>query len=248
MGRVGAGIGTAITIRGALGGGAPTALNFVAASKVLQYVRADKGITLNGTRVSGWADQSPAGLNYSQGTAGNQPLYSAAGGPNGTAYVQNDSVARFLSSSLGTPQASTTPTSIWFIARQDTWSINTRILVDGSNAKKMVFQTTATPQVGLFNAAAAGTNSGATLLSFARFIAHFTGTGADRLKCGATNSAGLNAGNAAADVARNIGGTGANSSLVTFSEVLYLNAALSTAEETALDAYAVARYGGGLLV
>lgn len=45
------------------------------------WLRADKGITLNATRVSGWADQSGTGdanKNCAQGTAANQPLYNLA--------------------------------------------------------------------------------------------------------------------------------------------------------------------------
>lgn len=245
---LGGGIGISIAIHngGAIGA---TALGAVAASKVLQYVRADKGITLNATRVSAWADLSAAALHYTQGTAGNQPLYSAAGGLNGTAYVQNDSTARFMASTLALPQSSVTPTCIWMIARQDTWSINTRLLADSTNAKRLVYQSTATPQVGLFNASASGTNSAGVLLSWARIIALFTGVAAsDRLKIGATDATGLTAGNATADTARHIGGTGVNSSVVSYAEILYLNAALSAAEEAALDAYAVSRYGGSLLV
>jgi hypothetical protein len=41
-------------------------------------LRADKGITLNGTTVSAWADQSGNGNDFAQATAGAQPLFVAA--------------------------------------------------------------------------------------------------------------------------------------------------------------------------
>jgi len=47
------------------------------------FYRADLGVTLNGTGVSGHADQSGknvAARNYTQGTAANQPVFSGKGG------------------------------------------------------------------------------------------------------------------------------------------------------------------------
>lgn len=43
------------------------------------WLRADLGITLNATTVSAWADQSSAGNNATQATAGFQPLFVASG-------------------------------------------------------------------------------------------------------------------------------------------------------------------------
>ncbi len=42
------------------------------------WLRADRGITLNGSDVSGWADQSGNGNDASQGTALNQPAYNTS--------------------------------------------------------------------------------------------------------------------------------------------------------------------------
>lgn len=64
-------IGISIGIDNPPGGGfLPTQLS----SNVL-WLRADLGITLNGTDVSAWADQSGNGNNVSQGTALAQPAY-----------------------------------------------------------------------------------------------------------------------------------------------------------------------------
>jgi hypothetical protein len=42
------------------------------------WVKGDTGITLNGSKVSAWADQSGNGKNLIQNTAGNQPTYLAS--------------------------------------------------------------------------------------------------------------------------------------------------------------------------
>ena len=56
-------------------------------SGILLHFRADIGITLNSGDVSSWEDQGTGGHDLTQGTAGRQPAFSAAGGPNGTEAV-----------------------------------------------------------------------------------------------------------------------------------------------------------------
>jgi len=51
------------------------------------WYRSDLGITLNGSNVAAWADQSGNGRHAIQTTAGNQPPYSASGGVNNLPYV-----------------------------------------------------------------------------------------------------------------------------------------------------------------
>lgn len=62
--------------RGHGGGGQWTPL---ALSNLAAWYRADRGITLNGSTVSAWADQSGNGRHLSQGTAANQPTFTASG-------------------------------------------------------------------------------------------------------------------------------------------------------------------------
>ena len=42
------------------------------------WLKADAGVTLNGSTVSAWNDQSGAGRNATQGTTAKQPLYVAS--------------------------------------------------------------------------------------------------------------------------------------------------------------------------
>ncbi len=58
------------------GGNNGNPLTIIKSVTVLQWVRADLGITI-GTGVSAWADQSGNGHHFAQGTAGRQPAYTA---------------------------------------------------------------------------------------------------------------------------------------------------------------------------
>jgi hypothetical protein len=68
---IGVGIGCGLS-----GGGAPWTPKRLGASLAL-WLRADKGVFLNGSNVAAWADQSGNGRDFSQGTASRQPTWSA---------------------------------------------------------------------------------------------------------------------------------------------------------------------------
>lgn len=66
------------------------------------WLRADKGVTLNGSTVSAWANQGTAGGSFTQGSGPAQPTYSAAGGPNSKptlTFDGGDSLASTLAAS-----------------------------------------------------------------------------------------------------------------------------------------------------
>jgi hypothetical protein len=64
----------------------------------LVWLRSDLGITLNGSNVSAWADQSGNGRHVVQGTAANQPAYNATdAGYSGRPSVQFDGGDRLTS-------------------------------------------------------------------------------------------------------------------------------------------------------
>lgn len=88
---------------GAIRGGSflPTAI-----AGLTLWLRADTGITLNGSRVSGWADQSGHGNDGSQGTAAQQPLLVASA-QNGRPVLRGDGARRVDISGQGTPTAAT---------------------------------------------------------------------------------------------------------------------------------------------
>lgn len=109
-------IGNGIYVGRATGSSVPptTPLTILGA-ELLAWYRADLGITLNGSTVSAWADQSGNGHHLTQGTATNQPLFEAAG-LGGQPSVYFDGVDNFMiGHSLGAP-LSGTDAPITFIA------------------------------------------------------------------------------------------------------------------------------------
>jgi len=224
------------------------ALSWVALSKVLQYVRADLGITKDGSnRVSAWADQGAGAKHYTQGTGANQPLYLATGGPNSKPAVQIDSIARTLVSSLDLPAPGTTPTFIWSILRQDAWLSGYYIFTGGGTNHMNVWQAGATPGIRQFNTAHANSVS-ATIAAWGRLESYFSNTTSDYQKWISTTATGTSAGNTDPDANRSIGsGGGVGNAQVSVVEVLYLNAGASAGEKTNLDAYVTRRYGAGLV-
>ena len=65
------------------------------------WLRADLGVTLNGSTVSAWANQGTAGGSCSQGTGAAQPTYAASGfGARSRPYLQFDGTGDYLDAAL----------------------------------------------------------------------------------------------------------------------------------------------------
>lgn len=80
------------------------------------YLNPEAGITLNGSTVSAWADQSGNGYTASQGTTANQPTYLASG-INGKAALSFDGVNDSLSIPSFTTDA---PITVFVVANTST--------------------------------------------------------------------------------------------------------------------------------
>lgn len=234
-----------VVVRGA----SVSALNFVAASAVLSAHRADKGLTVDGAnRISAWADQSGNGKHYVQGTGALQMLWLPTGGPNSRAAVQIDATTREMTQALALPAPGTTPTLIWLIWQTDVWASNSRIVSsEAPSTKHLIFATTATPQLSIYNATQRADNTAGTVGSPFRIEAYFSNSAADFLKIGSTTQGGASAGNNAS--ASRILGLNASSLSLRgrVMEMLYLNRDLLAGERTALDEYVTNYYGAGLV-
>lgn len=230
---------------------ATTPLTILGSANVLQWCRADLGVTI-ATGVSAWADQSSAGKNYSQGTAAAQPAWSATAGPNSQAAITFDAVDDFLEAAgLTLPAPLTTPTYIDIILKQVAYdATGTDHLIGGATAatgylEMSVIQFNVDPMLRMRNSAGtANPNSGLAVGTWGRLAVGFTGSTSDFLRLIATNATGVDAGNTAGLNGRRIGlCPGAAATNVAIAEILYYT---NNSKRTQLDDYYTARYGAGL--
>lgn len=84
-------------------------------TSLLCWYRSDLGISLNGSNVSAWADQSGNGYHLSQGSATSQPAYVSSGGVNGLPYVlYTESSIQVLRNAVVQPAQ---PFEYWIVLR-----------------------------------------------------------------------------------------------------------------------------------
>lgn len=87
----------------------------------------------NGPDVSSWLDKFLiSGNDIPQATEALQPVFSAAGGPNGTPMVQSDGT-EYLQNTAWTPVSSLAST-IYAVVRMDTWVSGDRFVCKSQNA------------------------------------------------------------------------------------------------------------------
>ncbi len=209
----------------------------------LQAVQSDIQVTLNGSTVSAWLDQSGNGKDYSQGTGAAQPTYNAAG-LGGFPTLTFDGVDDNLASSLNLAAPVTTPTFIWWIGRQLAWGSGKRWFGGTSNGNIItVTGVTSSPTVQQFCGGAANANSAGVLNSWFRHEAWFNNGTSDYLKIGATSVTGASAGTGSA-TGRQLGNGAAASFLnMEIAAIMYFSGLPSAGELSALSAAAVAKYG-----
>lgn len=218
-------------------------------ASLLQWVRADLGVTLNGSDVSAWADQSGNGHDYAQGTASAQPAFQAAGGPNSQPCIEFDGVDELLvNTTLDLPAPGTTPTLIWLIMRTVTWTGGRAIVgSDASFGCELRFAN-ATPDVSAYNGVD-NLSSDLPVATWGRVQGFFNNATTDYTRAIAgAKATGNNAGNTNPGLGRRIG-RGNPSGFANFllAEYFIANRDTTALEDTALDAYVTSRYGAGLV-
>lgn len=233
------------------GGGRLTNPALIMGASTVAWWRSDLGITLNGSTVSAWADQSGNGHHLTQGTAANQPTYNVSGGPGGKPSLLFDgSTERLVNTTIDRPAPNVTPTLVWAVLRQVTWNINVRFWGFGTaNLGMVVLGQSGSPTIGMANPTAANLHGGMTVNVYKRLKAYFSGSTSDYLKAGsasATTGASAGTNDNAAKFVLAARGDELNLSNIEVCEMLIASADTSVDQETSLSAYLASRYGGGL--
>ena len=220
-------------------------LSIFGSANVLQWVRADRGITL-GTGVSAWADQTANANNYSQATGGKQPVYNTVDPTLGNKpTITFDGVDdTLIDAGFTLPAPGTTPASALSVLKIVAESTNGAPYGDASAGGVIsLIQGGAGAHQLRAQCGAVGATTTFSAGQWMRTHSDFTGGASDVSRTGSSQSTGL-AGNATAS-GRAIGsvGTGLFCNCAVF-ELVYLNFIPSAAQLAAYDAYVNAITGG----
>ncbi len=224
-----------------------TPLTIISSVSVLQWVRADLGVHLTSGNVDTLNDQSGNNRHFSQGTAANQPTYTASDATlNNQATFTCDGATRQIAS---TSFAQADPVWVWLIFKLVTWGANRRVwCANQASNTPTIFMTGSSPAIAQNATSTVNSNSGAVLASWRRGEFLFSSSTGDYIKIGATLVTGASAG--ATTIASGVVLGGAFSAGVTgnvaFAEYALCAGKPNAGELTALDAYVTSRYGAGL--
>ena len=227
----------------------PLFSSLVTSVTCLQSVQADRGVTLNGSTVSAWADQSGNAKDYTQATPGSQPTYNATG-LNGRPTLTFDGVDDTLTSALDLPANSTTPSFLWLLFSMPTWTSSDRIVGSVGAADGCSLQEANPTNRIRQQAGSANTPGNLALSTWYRLESLWAADVSGYMKCGPASAGGA-ASNSGATTGRAIANTMGGSTLlanIDVAAVLYFNGAPTAAELLALSNAAVAYGGAGVLI
>lgn len=223
-------------------GGAPTFASALGAD-LLQWCRADLGVTQSGGLVSNWSDLGTLGHAYSA-TSTARPTWGATAGPNSTPAITFDGAANILScATLNLPAPGTTPVWIWLMARQDSWTSTRRLFgaASGSNSTLLAYQNGSSPQIMQYAGANANTITTAAVGVWCALQFYFSNSTADFTKVNDDAPVtGASAGNTAS-TGRALGGV--NGGLFSAISVAEIVIAKALPQQSTISAIRLARYG-----
>jgi hypothetical protein len=250
MRRPGTGVGRRSGFRG-IGGGAPWTPARLTSLRA--WYRSDLGITLSGSDVTAWADQSGIGNHLTDGgVSARRPAYSASDAAFGSRpSLTFDGVAEYLSDAAFSLGGDTALCSIAMLYQQVGYTSGDVVVIYNTGGNnRPVFLQPATANALAWLPAGGATQSVTTTAfndSIARLVIGTWDGGTGRLYTGSTQEdSDVNAGADFADGgAFAVGATTAGSVPASFrvAELIVQRAAMTEAERTALHAYAISRYG-----
>jgi hypothetical protein len=227
------------------GGGGPPPWTPASLTNLRGWYRADLGVTLVGSDVDAWADQSGVGNHLEAASSGARPLFGATSGPNSTPAITFDGSAEWLRklsfSAGGTVGAHT----FAMVVRLDAFTASRRWASYGGAA--LVLNSTGTPaKVRGARAGGADSISTTTMDTTYRSVLYTWDGSSQSVWIGSTaEDTDANAGSAIADsgsfeVASSVG---SNFGAITLAELAFMRAAMTSGERAGWAAYVSARYG-----
>lgn len=231
-------------------GGAAPVTPLTILGSLAWWVRLDLGVTLNGGNVSGLADLSGNGVNFSQVTPASQTLYVASA-IDGRPAMRGDGSNDFLTATWARAAPGTQPFYVWMVYQQVSWSSGDCLIGDLSGTGFVHQQAVgASPTVTQFNGAQQNLNTAAVVGTYVRSEALFNNTATSYHKIGATNVTGGNPGNSAGGgtiALMAIGAAGTNCSNIELAEAFVFLGTPDAGQRAALDAYAASLYPSAVI-
>jgi hypothetical protein len=226
-----------------------TPSNYSTSADVALWLKSDTGVTVTGTAVSAWADQSSYSNNASQSSGANQPV-QVISSINGINSIQFDGSSKFMdiadSASLDLnstgisffifckPTPSTLPPSsaYCFILKDGTYGI--RMNMDGDSNSNPSFDNFSAVETGTTNAISGNNWQIIEGSKGDAFYVNASNAGAYANSPGADNSNGLKLGNA---------GSGGQYFSGEIAEIILLKGAVSSGERQKIEGYLAHKYG-----
>jgi hypothetical protein len=209
--------------------------------------RADLGITLVGSDVDGWADQSGVGNHLTAAAAGVRPLYQASAAAfKGQPVVEFDGVGEWLRDTAFSLGGAAKPFTVWLVMKALATTSGRAIWQYGS-AVPPYSLTGANAIPELYGNGPVNSLGATSSLTTARLVTYSWDGTTQRVYVGTTaedTDANANAGTADGGPFSLGAGTSAGvPSNIQIAEAGVMRAAITTTELAALKAYAFARYG-----
>lgn len=199
---------------------------------------------------SRWIDQSAAGHDAVQATAGLQPTAQVAA-LNGRDTVRFDGIDDCMVIDTWDPPApGTTPSFFWGVIKQISWTSADSVYCGNNASRLRLLQSTSSPNLVGTNGIGSSLNNGAAIGSWVRLEHLFNNSTTDYLKLGSVSVTGISQANG--DPAANVFTIGAEVTSGAlawngeFACLMGITSAPSAGELAAADAWVTAFYGAGV--